>query len=147
MIAVISASSAAPAALPADPDRRMRLLHGLWVVGRVLEPVVAALERHVVLCEQETQNLDALLETIHPLGDRRERYAELAMLRLVPRGTDRALDAAAGEVIDGDDLRGQHGGMSMRHAGDERAEPYARGRRASPASSVHASSDGPLGSA
>ena len=93
----------------------------------MLHPVVPTLERHVVLGEQAAQGLHALLEPVHPLGGRRERDAELAMLRLVPRGADRALDAPVRQVVDGDDLRGEHRRMAVRHAGDERAEPHARG--------------------
>ncbi len=48
------------------------------------------------------------------------------MLGLVPRGTDRALDAPPGEMIDRDDLGGQHRGMPVGHPRDERAEPHAR---------------------
>jgi hypothetical protein len=51
---------------------------------------------------------------------------ELAMLRLVPSGADGALDAPAGQVVDRDDLRREHGRVAVRHAGDEGAQAHAR---------------------
>src|SRR4051794_16232137 len=112
-------------ALSPDPDRRMRLLDGQRPVCRLLELVVLAFEDEVLFSEERAEDLDAFLEAVHPLLGRRERDAELAMFRLVPRRADRALDAPAGEVIDRDDLRCQHGGGAMRHPGGERPEPNA----------------------
>ena len=93
---------------------------------------MAPLERRVVLGEQQSQDLDPFLEAVHALGSRGEGDAELAVLRVVPRGPHRALHASAGEVIDRDDLGGEHRGVPVGHARDERAEPHARGLAGEP---------------
>ena len=61
------------------------------------------------------------------VAGRRERDAELGVLLVEPRGAERQLEPAVRRVVDRERLRGEHRRVPVGHAGDEQAEPDARG--------------------
>ena len=109
-----------------DPDRRARLLHRqrsqLGIAQRHDVPVVG----HDLAGEQPGHDLERVLEQREPLGQRRERDAELGVLLVEPGGAERQLEPAVRRVVDRDGLGGQHRRVAVGHTGDEQAEPDAR---------------------
>src|SRR2546423_3253033 len=91
-----------PLPLRADPDRRMRPLHGLRFRDRVLELVEAALVGRARLRPEELHRAQRLVEHRDAVAGAGKRKAELRELRLVPTGADPELEATVREVIDGD---------------------------------------------
>jgi hypothetical protein len=85
-----------------------------------------------------SDDLEGILQAVEALADRREFDPELVVLGLEPRGTYRQLQATVAGVVDGDGLRGQDRGVSVRHPGDEQAQSYARCRRRQGSESRHA---------
>src|SRR5690606_17453451 len=69
---------------PADPDGRVRLLHGDGTKLRAVETHPSPFVRHDVAGEQSRSNLQLILEQIEPLACRRELDAQLPMFRFVP---------------------------------------------------------------
>src|SRR5579859_650461 len=110
----------------ADPDRRVRLLHRLRVRDRVLHTVVAAVEVRALLrpeglddAQRLAEPADAMVQAFEPVH---------LVLDLGPGRADAELQATARQVIDGDRLLGQQGGVSIRVAGDQAADADALGR-------------------
>ena len=62
-----------PLAAPADHDPRPRAAHRLGAADRLLELVVPTAVRAVVVAPHLQADLDRLLESLEPLGRRRER--------------------------------------------------------------------------
>src|SRR5216117_4574094 len=85
-----------------DPDGDARL-ERLRIVRRVLEPEVRAVKARAARfgVEEHAHNLRVLLEHVLSDPDPRKVVAEGARLDLVPAGAEAAVDAAAGEVVDG----------------------------------------------
>ncbi len=113
----------------ADEDRRARRLKRLRDADRLGELVVLALVGAVVVAPHLLADLDGLLKALEPLGERRVRHAERAVLALVPGRADAEHRPAAGQDVErGDDLREQ-AGVAVGDAGDEQAEPQPLGLR------------------
>ena len=111
-------------ALAADPDRRVRLLHGLGQEGDLGEAHVAALETRVLLGPQDLERLQVLVGDAAALLERRR--ADRLELLLHPAGARAQHQAPVGKHVDrGCDLGGVHRGP----IGDDRD----RGDQAGPA--------------
>ena len=82
-----------------DPDRQAGL-HRRGQARRVGDREVLAGERRALLGEQAPDDRRRLVQHRGPRGQRRERVAERAALRLVPAGTEPDLEPPAGEVVD-----------------------------------------------
>src|SRR6267378_2840075 len=82
-----------PLPLRADPDRRMRLLHGLGFCDRDLELVEAALVGRARLRPEELHRAQRLVEHRDAIASTGKRKTELRELRLVPAGADPELEA------------------------------------------------------
>jgi hypothetical protein len=79
--------------------------------------------------EQAGHDLEGVLEPRVPLGQGRERDAELVVLLVEPRSAERQLQPAVRRVVDGERLGRQHRRVPVGHARDEQTEPDA-GRHA-----------------
>ena len=110
-----------------DPDRRMRLLDRARPVGGPVEVVVTALEGGAVASHQGAHHLDRLFQALGALAHRWKDDPELGVLGLVPGRPYADLQPATRDVVDGDRLGGQHRGMPVGDAGDQRPEPDPRG--------------------
>ena len=93
---------------------------------RLVEPVVLALVRPVVVAPHLEADLHRLLQPLEALADRRERHAEPEVLALVPRRADAELGPAAGEHVERGHRLGQQPRVAVGHAGDEEAERRCR---------------------
>jgi hypothetical protein len=112
-----------------DPQRDARLLYRLRLAERVLELVVAPLERRTVLGPEALQDLHRLPEHPDPPAHAREGHAVLAVLLLVPCGADAELELAARDVVDRrGDIRQQRR-VAIGVTDDEDAAADARGVR------------------
>ena len=132
------------AAIAADGDRRVRALHRLGLAARACElHVLPVVVRHG-LREQRDDRLDALIEPVEPLLQRRQRDAVGGALHLVPRGAKAEDQPATRDVVHGGGHVGQDGRMPVGHAGDLAANPDTVGagrhrRQHRPALEVRAS--------
>jgi hypothetical protein len=118
----------APLAAAADRDRRMRPLHGLRLAPGVGELDVLAGERGDGLAEQADDGLDALVEPVEPLPQRRQVDAVGVALHLVPPGAQADFQPSARDDVDGRGHVGQHRRVAVDHAGYLAAEPDPPGR-------------------
>src|SRR5258706_163598 len=110
----------------ADPQRRIRSLHGLRSGDRVLDAVVLARIRRALLGPEASADLDRVDHLVDP----RARVEVVIPVRLVfvdlPSRADPELDPSARHVIDPrDDLREQ-GGVAVLRRSHETAEPDGR---------------------
>ena len=112
--------------LPADPDGQA-LLERLGIAPRVVELEVVALEVGDGLVEERAENLHRLLEMILADPDALEGNAEALVLVLVPARPDPEIAAAVGEMIDGAHGLGEHPGVAVVDADDERPYPHVLG--------------------
>ena len=113
-------------AAAADADRRVRLLRALRLVARVLELVVLAVEVVDLLGQQTDQHLAGLLEAVEALPDGAEFDAVRAGLLFVPARADAELEPAVGDDVERRSHVGQHGGMAVVDAGDQRRRRRSR---------------------
>jgi hypothetical protein len=74
-------------------------------------------------------DLELLLEHVHPLLHRQEREAVRGVLDLRPARAEPELDPPAGDVIGGRGQLGQHGRVPERRRGDHRPQPQRRRAR------------------
>ena len=113
-----------PAAADEDgdgtPDR-------LGVVEDLVDPVVAALERRRRLGEHGPDDLEGLLQAVHPLLDGREVEAVAGVLVVVPGGADPEDGPSGGDDVEGGDDLGQEGRIPVGDAGHHRPEGGAGG--------------------
>ena len=122
--AVAEASDHRQGALTPDaatPDAEA-FLHGFGVAAGVGKGEVLTLEVHVVLGEEEADDLDALLQDVESLPERGEGDAVGAVLVLVPAGADAEFDAPAAEVVHGGEGVGEDGRVAVVHPQDKRAD-------------------------
>ena len=98
-------------------------LHRLGLAARVGEPDVLAGEVGNRLGQQHHHRLDALVEPVEALLQRRQRDAVGVALHLVPARADAELEAAAGHDVHRGGHVGQHGRVPVDHAGDLAADP------------------------
>lgn len=113
-----------PLPLTADHDRRVgpldRRRAGQRLLQRIVRPPVGA----VVVAPHLQRDLQRLLQSFEPFGQRRERHAQAAVLPVVPRGADAEHRAAFAQDIQArDDLREQPR-IPVRHTGHERTDPH-----------------------
>ena len=85
------------------------------------------MQRYRILLELGVEDLQLVLQQVRPLGDLRERQAELAVLRVVPAGPDADLDPAAAHLVDRGNDFGERSGVAKRDRRNERAEADGRG--------------------
>ena len=107
----------------ADRDRRMGPLHRLGLATGVGQVQVLAVERGRGVAEQPDDDLDALVEAVHALLQRRQRDAVRVALLLVPARAEPDLEPALGDDVDGRGHVGQHRRMAVDHARDLAADP------------------------
>ena len=86
-----------------------------------------ALEVGDGLVEEHAENLHRFLEMILADPDALEGNAEALVLVLVPARPDPEIAAAVREVIDGAHGLGEHAGVAVVDADDERSHPYVLG--------------------
>ena len=84
---------------------------------RLLELVVLAVVRPVVVGPHLPHDLQRLLDPLEPLLQRRERDAEAAVLLLVPGGPEPEHRSPAGEDVEGGHDLGQQAGVPVGDAG------------------------------
>ena len=80
-----------------------------------------------LLAQQAADRLDRLLEEVEPLAGRRERDAVGGVLVERPPGAEPEVGPPAGQVVDRGDGVGQHGGVPVAGAVDERPDPHPGG--------------------
>jgi hypothetical protein len=88
---------------------------------------VRALEAEGPVRPRAEDDLQLLLEDVHPLAGGREREPVRLVLALVPAGADPELDPAVGDVVGGDHGLRQQRRVAERRGRDER--PEAQGGR------------------
>jgi 3-hydroxyisobutyrate dehydrogenase-like beta-hydroxyacid dehydrogenase len=108
---------------PADGDRRVRPLHRLRFAPCVGELDVLPGERGGGLAQQADDGLDALVEAVEPLAQRRQVDPVCVALHLVPRRAQAQFQPAAGDDVHGRGHVGQHRRVPVDHAGHLTAEP------------------------
>ena len=118
----------APLAVARQPQRWMRLLHRLRVGHGVRELVVRAGERGARLRPQRRQHLARFVEPLHPLTRSQLRHAEHGLDVGVTAGAESQIEPSTADVVDGDGHLGQHAGVPVGIAGDERADAYSPSR-------------------
>src|SRR5262249_61708333 len=91
-------------ALAADPDRRMRLLHGPRVTDPPVERGGPAAEFWPSVGPHATDDVDALRELLDALADGRERDAVRAIFLLEPAGAQAQVEPALADDVE----RGRH---------------------------------------
>lgn len=107
---------------PTDEDRRGRLGDRPRLTDRLSKPVVAALERAVVVAPHLPADLQRLLQAFEPLGHGRERHPQPAVLPLIPGSADPELSPATRQHIQGGDDFGQQTRMAVSHPGNQQPE-------------------------
>src|SRR5205823_9615866 len=106
---------------PADQDRWMRALHRLRVTRCVLQVVVLARERRLVLGEERLHHLHRLDQTAGSLALAVERDAVRGVLGLEPGGAQAQDQASVAHLIDGRRHLGEHRRVSVGVAGHQHA--------------------------
>ena len=86
-------------------------------------------EGPVVVAPHLAHDLQGLLEPLEPLGQRRERHAEGAVLALVPGRADAEGGPPAGEHVEGRHDLGEQAGVAVGHAGHQQLQLDRRGVR------------------
>jgi 3-hydroxyisobutyrate dehydrogenase-like beta-hydroxyacid dehydrogenase len=114
-------------AAAADGDRRMRPLHRFRLAPGVGEPDVLPGERGRGLAQQPDDGLDALVEPVEPLPQRRQVDPVGVALHLVPPGAQTEFQPPAGDDVHGRGHVGQHRRVPVDHAGHLAADPDSPG--------------------
>ncbi|MEZ5180100.1 MAG: hypothetical protein R2746_17940 [Acidimicrobiales bacterium] len=114
----------------ADPDRRVRRLHGAGVQRGAVELPVLAVEREPVGGEEALDDGEGLVEHLDAGAGGRERDAEGAVLGLEPGGAEGEVEPAVGGVVDGHGLGGEDRRVAVGHPGHEQAEAHPLGAAA-----------------
>src|SRR5581483_5843392 len=107
-------------ATAADPDRQLAL-HRLRLAVGVAQREVFALEVHGVLAQQQADAPHGFFEDVEPDAVGRERDAVRLVLVERPAGAETELRATAAQMVDGGDRVGEHGGVPVAGAVDERS--------------------------
>ena len=76
---------------------------------------------------QPGDDLQLLAEPVEPLGQRRERDAQVTVFLLDPGGADAEFGPAAAHRVHGGDRDGERPGPAVRGRGHERAQPHSFG--------------------
>jgi len=106
---------------------RVRLLRALRVVARILELVVLPVERGGLLRQQANQHFAVFFESVTALSRGAEFDAVGTGLLLVPARADAQFEPAVGDDVQGRGHVGEHRGMPVVDAGDQRAQPQPFG--------------------
>ena len=96
---VLGSQSQGTEARPADRDRRVRLLQGLRLTRRVLDPVVVTHESRPLLAPEGPDDLERLVETIITLCERSEGQSVRPELPLRPCCPEGELQPPAADVV------------------------------------------------
>src|SRR5204863_138627 len=107
---------------PTDQDRRMRALHRLRVTRCVLQLVVLARERRLVLGEERLHHLHRLDQAAGSFALVVERDRVGGVLGLEPGGAHAQDQASVAHLIDGRRHLGEHRRVSVGVAGHEHAD-------------------------
>src|SRR6266545_3736651 len=116
-------------AAAADHELGARLLDRLRHERRVVELVVLALEGRALLGPEHVQDLAGFIQTLEPLAHRIERQAVGLVLVLLPAGANAADEPATRDDVYVGRHLGQHRGMAVGIARDDRPDPHPLGER------------------
>src|SRR5262249_30344676 len=110
-------------AAAADHDGRVRLLHRLRLAASVGQLHVAAIKSGHLLAQQADNRLDALVEAVETLAQRRQLDAVGITLQLVPAGAYPDFEPAGGDDVHGRGHVRQDRWMPVDHAAHLAADP------------------------
>ena len=113
-------------AAAADEDGRPTRLQRRRHVARLVDPVVAAVERRRLLGEHGPADLQRLLQAVEPLAGRREVEAQALVLHVVPGRPDAEDGPSRADDVERRHDLGQVGRVAVGDAGDHGAEPHPR---------------------
>ena len=130
---------------PADPHRRVRVLHRLGVALGPGHLEVAAVVGGVGLRPHELHDLDGLAQHPDPVRGRREVVAVGPVLLVVPPGTDAPVQPAAGDDVHGGGDLGHQGRVPVAGAADHLAQADGGGGRGQRRDGAPALEDGLVG--
>ncbi len=127
-VGVLGGEGEDPLAAATDDERRPRLLHRPGEQRVLVHLVVAAVEgERAVGAEQPLDDLHRLFEALDPDPWRVVREARLFVVGLHPSGAEAELEAALAQDIERGRFLGQHEGVPVVVAEDERAQAQRGG--------------------